>query len=551
MRTHRLIAATVVSLATLAATAAATAGAAVVQTIGGTPMAIYVGDQGQLQARVAGDTANIFFASSSQTGDAGFFLAFPETTTPAQNPALTGKVYGFQGSAGPFGLAEYKARSQAAPTGSGAPGDPFTQVTTYAVNPTGSADPATDLVTVKQTTTYLNGNQTFDVRWDVTNKSATALRYKALAGADYYFEGDDRGTGIFTQGPPRFVGGTNADTGRSGGFVEAGAPFPPWSAYQALPFSSTNGNDVWSRIQAAATATTTTFDNSVVGENVDNAGGVEWDQALAASPLAPGATASYAFTVRTAAPAALQFDKTNAGSPQGVPVTIVATAKDTAGTAFSGRLLQYTITGANPLTTTAPIDAAGNATITDPGANAGADTIVAFVDLNRNGTREPNEPQASAQATFVDNVPPKCAVTVTGDRPGGSGGAGKPLVITVNCDSPATVTSASSLTITPLSTNKASAAKKAKAKKRKPKKVVVKLPATVTSVSPGQAVPVSIKIPAAVAKKYAGALAKASVTVTARDAAGNVATATTTKNVRLAKPKAKAKKKTAPKRRKR
>ena len=68
--------------------------------------------------------------------------------------------------------------------------------------------------------------------------------------------------------------------------------------------------------------------------------------------------------------------------------------------------------------------------ITDPGTNAGADTVVAFVDFNNNGTREAAEPQASALATFVDSVPPTCSVKVSGDRPGGSGGAGKPLIIT-------------------------------------------------------------------------------------------------------------------------
>jgi hypothetical protein len=545
MRPFRLLAATVVCAVWLPAVAVADP---VVQTIGGTPMTIWVGDQGQLQARVAGDTANIFYNPQDQAGDAGLFLAFPETTTPPQNASLTGKVYGFDGRAGPNGLEGYAQRSQAATTGTGAPGDPFTQVTTYAVNPTDPLDPTKDLVTVKQTTSYINGNQTFDVRWDVTNHSGAPLRFKALAGADYYFEGDDHGTGIFTQGPPRFIGGTNADTGRSGGFIEAGAPFAPWSAYQALAYGNSDPTELWYRIEQAATATAATFDDSVLGENVDNAGGVEWDQALTA-PLADGATSSYAFTVRTAAPAALQFDQTNAGAPQGVPITIVATAKDTAGTPFTGKPLRSTIVGVNPVSATAVIDAAGNAAITDPGTNAGFDTIVAYVDLNNNGTREGNEPQASAQATFVDNVPPKCAVKVTGDRPGGTGGAGKPLVISVDCDSPATVTSVSTLTITPpaatrTASTRAQAARKPKPKhkhkkKRKPKKVVVKLAPAVATVAPGQALPIRIAIPKAIAKKYAGALAKATVTVTAKDAAGNVSTARATRTVRLAKPKPK------------
>ena len=205
----------------------------------------------------------------------------------------------------------------------------------------------------------------------------------------------------------------------------------------------------------AGDAVTPSYDDTVVGEPVDNAGAVEWDQYLdPATTLPAGGTASFSLMVRTALPAALQFDQTNAGAPQGVPIAFRVTAKDTADNPFTGKKLISTITGANPGTQSATIGADGTATVTDPGTNAGADTVVSFVDLNGNGTREPNEPQGSALATFVDKTPPSCRVTVTGDRPVGAGGQGKPLVITVNCDSPATVTSASTLTITPPATRR-------------------------------------------------------------------------------------------------
>jgi hypothetical protein len=263
----------------------------------------------------------------------------------------------------------------------------------------------------------------------------------------------------------------------------------------------------------------------VTGEPTDNAGGVEWDDTLTGPALAIGAERTYELIVRSALPAALQFDKTNAGAPQKTPITFVATAKDTSGQAFTGKPLRFTITGANPLSGASTIDAAGNAAITDPGANAGADTIVAFVDLNSDGIRQDNEPQASTLATFVDNIPPSCAVKVTGDRPGG-GGAGKPLLITVNCDSPATVTTASTFTIKP-------AKKKAKASAKPRKKVVVKLPVTTAQVLPGQAVPVKIKVPKKVAKKYAGGTVTAKVVVTAVDGAGNRASKTATRTLKL------------------
>src|SRR5258707_682029 len=82
-----------------------------------------------------------------------------------------------------------------------------------------------------------------------------------------FLEGSDVGTGIFTQGPPRFIGGTNADTGRSGGFVEILTPStsPAWSHYQALRFDSADGNNVWSKVEnAAANGPVNSFDDTVL-----------------------------------------------------------------------------------------------------------------------------------------------------------------------------------------------------------------------------------------------------------------------------------------------
>jgi hypothetical protein len=492
--------------------------------IPGSPMTVYVGARGQLQAVRSGDQGGIFFPTSSTTGDAGFFLAFPAMT--GQNINLAGKVFGFTGHAGPYLSSTYTVGTQLPVTGDGSAGAPFRQVTTYTVN-----SGATIIATITQTTTYFNGAQDFRVRWDVKNNSAQALPYKALAAADFYFEGSDVGTGIFTLGPPRFIGGTNADTGRSGGFVEV-PEVNPWSSYQALEWRGTDVPDVWADVvQNAAGSTTSSFDGTVAGQSLDNAGGVEWDQALI-TPLAAGQTAHYELLVRSALPAAIQFDKTNAGAPQRTPITFVATAKDTSGQPFSGKALRYAITGANPGSGASVVDAAGNAAITDPGANAGPDTIIAYLDLNNDAQRQPNEPQASTLATFVDNIPPTCIVKVTGDRPGG-GGAGKPLVITVNCDSPATVTTVSTFTIKPKKKAKSSA---------KPKKVVVKLPKTTAQVLPGQAIPVSIKVSKKIAKKYAGATVTAKVVVTATDGAGNKASKTATRTVKLRAVKTKKKK---------
>jgi hypothetical protein len=522
----------VAALFALVLTAALTSSALADTTtaLPGDPLTVYVGQRGQLQAFRAGSDSGIFFAPSSQVGDAGFFLAFPAGFTGEVTP--TPRVFGFQGLAGPGGLEDYTPISQAPTTGSGAPSDPFVQVTKYGVSIDSGA---TDILVVTQTTSYVNGGQQFHLRWDVHNASGNAVKFKAFAAADFYFDGSDRGTGIYTDGPPRFIGGTNSDTGNSGGFAEVlGGGLQPWSAYQALAFGS-GANEVWGKIEDSASTTGATFDNTVGGESMDNAGGTEWDQDATGTGLAAGATRSFEITTRSAVPAVLQLTPTNGGSPQGVAINFTATATNTDGVPYAGKPLRYEITGVNPGTGIVTLDANGSGTIADPGANAGADTVVAFVDFNNDGTRQPAEPQASALGTFVDNVPPTCTVKVKGDRPGG-GGAGKPLVITVDCTESATVTAATTLT--------APAAKKASAsaKKKKRKTVKIKLKTTSATVNPGQAFPVKVAIPRKVRTKYAGKTLKAVIKVTARDSAGNVKTVTATRKIKLAKIKKKAKK---------
>ena len=275
--------------------------------LGGSPLNVYVGERGQLQAVRTDTGSGIFYPSSSQVGDAGFFLAFPEGLPGS----ATEHVYGFEGNAGPHGLDEYTPGPPSLSIqGAGTAADPLKQVTTYAV-------PAALAVT--QTTTYVNGAQEFRVRWDVNNIAGEPVKFKALAAADFFFEGDDAGTGIFTAGPPRFIGGTNLDSGSSGGFVEViGGGIAPWSAYQALRYGSSS-DEVWGKIEGAASSINATFDDSVLAEAADNAGGVEWDQDATGPGLAPGATRSFELVVRSGVPSALQLNPTNGSVAAGRP----------------------------------------------------------------------------------------------------------------------------------------------------------------------------------------------------------------------------------------
>jgi hypothetical protein len=489
--------------ALLSAAAATTALADEVAAVplGGSPLNVYVGDQGQLQAFRTDSGSGIFFAPSDTTGDAGFFLAFPATE----------KVFGFSGSAGPFGLEEYEPVLPQSPvTGAGTAADPRKLVTVYKIPSVG---------TVTQTTTYVDGAQEFPVRWEFANESGAPITYKALAAADFFFQGDDSGTGIFTAGPPRFIGGTNLDSGSSGGFAEVTeGGLPGWSAYEALDFP-----DVWTKIEESASSTAPTFDDSVLSEAKDNAGGVEWDQGLT-TPLANGSTQSFAVVVRSAVPAALQLNPTNGASRQGVPINITATALDTNGQPYAGKALQYSIAGPNAGGGSATLNSAGSTVITDPGKKAGTDTVTVFLDLNSNKTREQNEPQASAQATFVDNVPPNCTIKASGTLVAG-GESGKPLVIEVKCGEAGTVTMETTLEAPAGAGSSAAASKKVKIKLKPVKKKVKK----------GKKTAFKIKIPKNVAHKYAGKTLKAKIKVTARDKQGNKKTKTTKAKVRLAK----------------
>jgi hypothetical protein len=515
--------------AVLGALFAAPAFAATV-ALGGSPLNVQVGDQGQLQAfrndrSDPSQAPGIFFQPTSMIGDAGFFLAFP-TTIPNNPTDLAGKVWGFAGSfVGPHIPNEYTVGSVGGVTGSGTAADPLKQVTVYAVHPTTSGD-----VTITQTTTYVNGAQEFRVHWLVHNGSGAPLRFKAVVGADFFFEGDDAGVGIFTQGPPRFIGGTNVDSGSSGGFVEVS---PSWSAYQALDFPT-----VWTKVRGAADNTSAVWDNSVLDHPDDNAGGVEWDQALT-TPLANGADADYELVIRSAVPSALQLNPTNAGSRQGVPIGITATATDSNGQPYAGKTLRYAIVGPNATTGSTTLNASGVGVVTDPGANAGTDNVTVFVDFNNDGTRQAVEPQATALATFVDSVPPTCTIKVSGTLPGG-GAAGKPLVINVNCGEGATVTMGTTLQ-PPASRSRAASIASTDKKKKRKKPKAIKLKTTTVKVVAGVPTAVKLKIPKSVARKYAGKTLTATITVRAKDAAGNVKKTTIKRKVKLAKIKKKSK----------
>ena len=262
-------------------------------------------------------------------------------------------------------------------------------------------DTGTPVAEVQQTTTYVNGEQRFTTTLVVKNVSADPIAYKALAAADFYFEGSDVGTGVFTEGPPRFIGGTNADTGRSGGFVEAAGP-PGLVGLPGTPVRAAPDTEVWGKVQAAAGSATRSFDNTVLGEPSDNAGGVEWD----GQTLAAGATATVLADHAQRAPG---------GAPaQPAQRRLAAERADHVhgdGQGHRGHAVQRQDAALDDHGRQQPQRDVADRRRRQrhggrPGHVAGADTVIAFVDLNNNGTREAAEPQASALGTFIDNIAP-------------------------------------------------------------------------------------------------------------------------------------------------
>lgn len=487
--------------------------------IDGNPMTVYIGSQGQIQSLLSGSVDRIYYAPFEELGDAGFFLAFPFES-----------VYGFEGTAGPSlsepeeteGLEPYEPIEQYDVTGNGSAADPFRQVTEYEASG----------VRVTQTTTYVNGTTDFKNKWVVKNETGGTVKFRAFAAADFYFEGNDFGTGVFSSGPPRFIGGTNADSGRSGGFLEVEDGLSPlWDHYQELSYP-----DVWTDVIQKAWDPDVGFNDTVNPEEVDNAGGVEWDT-YNGKGLKNGASATFEVISRTGIPAALQLNPTNVGSPQGVPAYITATALDSSSVPYAGRLLRYSIAGVNPGAGSLTLNSAGQAVIADPGVNVGGDTISAFVDFNSDGVREPNEPQASTLATFVDTIAPSCRVKVKGDRNGGRGGAGNRIVITVKCNDTARIAVRTTLFPKRVRRHRSGRAKahgsSGTASRRRGR--AIKLPKTKATIPPGSAKAVRIKVPKPIARKYAGRKLKAKIVTIAQDSIGNVKRSRKWTKVRIAK----------------
>jgi hypothetical protein len=395
---------------------AASASAEEAVTIPGNPLTVFVGPLGQCQSAYA-EKGNNFYPPFGSLGDCGFFLAFPKESAPkfkGQPAALAGTTWGFPGTAGPHipepGGKEYEAGTQSPVSGAGTEASPLTQTTTYFVNPV-PGNPGSRLVEIVETTTYVNGQPQFTSMFKVRSLTLEKMYFRAIYAGDLYMLGNDFGTGVFLGGPPRFVGGQNPESGLLGGFQEV--PGSPWTAFQEGCWNETPefrcegaaGSDagIWHIVRTSVEAETA-FNNTVDPAYIDNGAGVEWDQ-LREAGLEGNGESSFSVVSRTQIPSALKVSPTNQTLTQGQTETLNVSATDLSGTPYAGKVVYYTVAGANPSSGSVTLNSAGAAQVSYVGHNPGLDTIQVFVDLVGNGVKASGDPSGTAQVTFLP-LPP-------------------------------------------------------------------------------------------------------------------------------------------------
>jgi hypothetical protein len=382
---------------------APSAGAA--ETFPGGPLTVSVGPLGQCQSSYA-NHGNNFYPGTGNVGDCGFFLAFPKLGNEPEGvgkKGLAGQTYGFNGTAfGGFGsgsLDLYEAVSQSPVTGAGTAGSPYTETTVFKVND--GTEKLTPYALVTETTTYVNGEPQFISTFKVKNvKGLGSIFFRAIYAGDLYVNGNDVGSGVFLGGPPRFIGGLNTGSGVIGGFQEVPAPAFPWNSFQELPYPN-----VWEVIKSSVEAEHA-WNGSIEPAEVDNAAGVEWDQFREpGTGLKPTEEATFTIINRTQIPSNLQISPVKQTLTQGQTETITVSALDITNQPYAGKVVHYTVSGANPQSGAVTLNASGQAQISYVGHNAGIDVTQLFVDLVGSGTKTAGDPAGTATVTFLP-LPP-------------------------------------------------------------------------------------------------------------------------------------------------
>lgn len=413
-RVRTLMALFVVALAAAVAPATALGVTQVIPGNGSGPaghnLTIYVGDDGQLQAKAApafSDTQGMFFGEDH--GPASQYNHLRLKGTAPLNAVFANADFGSND--------EFETVSNGPVTGNGTPASPFQNVTVMDAQVSGA-----DVLRIRQTVLYVPYEQKFRVAWDITNVDASMRTIPFIWGtsADLYIDSSDSGTGIFIDGPNRFVGGTNSLSRTTGGIQEVtssalpgeGSPLavPRWASYEEAFYSTATNrllvNDA--------------FTNTIFSGQTDNGVGVSFDN-RASTGLAPGQTQRYEVVWHLERPTPLSVSPASAADELPGSHQVTFTLVDALFNGVPGQRLVYEIKGVNPGNGQVQTGPSGQAVVNWNGVNPGLDTLTAYADANLNGVREPEEPAATATMRWLENNHVGGAPQVPGNLSGPSG----------------------------------------------------------------------------------------------------------------------------------
>jgi hypothetical protein len=327
--------------------------------MGGTPLHVFASANGDatgpggLQARFAGETTGQFVDPAANATPAGLHVAVNQAT-----------VYG-PPVAGALASTPFTETSAPVLSGAGTANDPLKLVSSFTA---GS-------LLIDQTLTYVTGESLFHVSYTFTNNGGNVTFRPSLA-ANLFITGGNQGYGVFNPGPPRLVSGLNDFVGDGGAFQDS-AP-PSFAHYQEDDISS-----IWAAIANPAGQG---FADTVNGALVNPGIGIQWPD----TPLTPAGTASYGATVFVGGFDGLTLSPQTAAAVPGTATTLTA-AVTNHGHPAAGKTVLYAVSGQDSFTGSATSDASGNANITFTGSGVGTDTVVAYVDSNNNGVKDPIE----------------------------------------------------------------------------------------------------------------------------------------------------------------
>jgi hypothetical protein len=377
------------ALSSSALTQGVAAEQAVVSTAG--PLnTIYVNDKLACQVQANGDSVPSFFGGTNP-GACGTFLAMPTQT------GLVEQLNGPENiPAGRNEGTEYVLVGQKL-TASGATSTVVTEV--VVTNPIETGGLQKPVAKVAETDTYTTGDNFYETTVAVSSTTKAPIKATLYHTGDCFLDDVDTGYGAYdatTNSPECTIAPNNSPPARFMAFT----PGARSGAFEEAHYVESGYPTFWEAMIAAGPA----FPNTIAAEEkIDNGMGLSWGVTLPGSGEAQ--TVHFRTTV-TAGPK-LELGQPAGASRVGTPVTLTAAATE-AGAPLPGVAVTFTVSGANPQTSSSTSNAAGQASFTYTGSNAGTDQIVAsFVD--------------SAGRTVVSNEVTETWAS-SGGQKGGSGG---------------------------------------------------------------------------------------------------------------------------------